>query len=168
MSIDPVPEPATRDPYSTANDMLATMPGRRTRGRTHILGALIEARRAMTHAEIEAVLPADVALDRVTLYRILDWLTENNLVHRVSGADRAVRFAFSGDTSKVQSSAEMHAHFQCDTCARVVCLDTLPTQLPKLKNGFQARKADVLVHGLCDQCAQAKPILVRNLALTSD
>ena len=155
-------ESSQSHPLSTANALLANLPGRRTRGRTHILAALIEARRALNHAEIESLLPADVALDRVTLYRVLDWLAEHRLVHRVSGADRAVRFAFSGNTASVQSKAEMHAHFQCDSCARVVCLEALPTHLPKLNNGFHARKADVLVHGQCDQCAQAKTVVRRN------
>ena len=152
-------------PLATANSLLATLPGRRTRGRTHILAALIEARRALSHSEIEAKLPADVALDRVTLYRVLDWLAEHSLVHRVSGADRAVRFAFSGNTASVQSAAELHAHFQCDTCARVVCLEALPTHLPKLSNGFLARKVDVLVHGQCDQCAKAEQKMHRNKTL---
>jgi Fur family transcriptional regulator, ferric uptake regulator len=150
------------DPIAAANSLLATLPGRRTRGRSHILAALIAARRALTHTEIEAVLPPDVVLDRVTLYRILEWLNEHNMVHRVAGADRAVRFAFSGDNSAVASKAEMHAHFQCDTCGRVVCLDAVQTKLPKLENGFTARKADVLVHGQCDQCGNGKPKVVRD------
>jgi Fur family transcriptional regulator, ferric uptake regulator len=150
------------DPLAAANALLATLPGRRTRGRAHILAALINARHALTHTEIEAVLPPDVVLDRVTLYRILEWLNEHNMVHRVAGADRAVRFAFTGDNSSVASQAEMHAHFQCDTCGRVVCLNTVHTQLPKLENGFSARKADVLVHGQCDQCGNGKPKIVRD------
>ncbi len=154
--------PSHGDALANANMLLATLPGRRTRGRAHILAALIESRRALTHTEIEAVLPPDVVLDRVTLYRILEWLTEHKTVHRVSGADRAVRFAFSGDGSKVTVRAELHAHFQCDTCGKVVCLDALHAQLPKLDNGYVARKADVLVHGLCDQCGKTKPTLVRN------
>jgi Fur family transcriptional regulator, ferric uptake regulator len=149
------------DPLAAANALLATLPGRRTRGRAHILTALIAARRALTHTEIEAVLPPDVVLDRVTLYRILEWLNEHNMVHRVAGADRAVRFAFTGDNSSVASKAEMHAHFQCDTCGRVVCLDAVHTQLPKLENGFSARKADVLVHGECDLCGHSKPKVSR-------
>ncbi len=155
-------EPSVRKPLSMANSLLSDLPGRRTRGRTHILAALIDVRRALSHAEIEAQLPPDVALDRVTLYRILDWLVEHGLVHRVLGADRAVRFAFNGNTNGVQPDAEMHAHFQCDTCARVVCLEALPTHLPTLNNGFLARKADVLVHGQCDQCAQLKTAVCRS------
>jgi Fur family transcriptional regulator, ferric uptake regulator len=160
---------AALDPLASANTLLAELPGRRTRGRAHVLASLIESRRALTHSEIEQTLPPDVVLDRVTLYRILEWLVEQNVVHRVAGADRAVRFAYSGGSDPtVISSADMHAHFQCDQCASVVCLDSVPTQLPSLVGGYIARNVDVLVHGLCNHCAKKQPTLLRSVPSEPD
>ena len=54
--------------------------------------------------------------DRVTLYRVLEWLVDNGLAHRVTDAQRVFRFSAADDTAKGHAS---HAHFRCEVCARV-------------------------------------------------
>jgi Fur family ferric uptake transcriptional regulator len=136
-----------------ANEILAKLPGRRTRGRTHVLAALIECRSALTHTEVELLLPPELSLDRVTLYRILDWLTEHRVVHRVTGADRAVRYAFTERwASSDETVAATHAHYQCDKCGRVGCLDDVDAAGMAVPQGFEVRQVDILVRGICEKC----------------
>ncbi len=138
------------DPISRANEILTNLPGRRTRGRTSVLASLIEARDALTHTEIEMKLPPEIALDRVTLYRILDWLVEHSVVHRVSGADRAVRYAFTQPrAATTDGGVRTHAHFQCETCGRVGCLDDAESLSPNVPVGLKINHVNVLVHVSC-------------------
>ncbi len=139
-----------------ADALLEHLPGRRTRARSAVLAALIAAERALSHHEIEAVLGAELELDRVTLYRVLDWLAEHQLVHKVVGADRAARYAFArgGQPSAANDADHRHAHFQCDTCGRVECLPDVATSSPMVPGGYVARSVDVLVHGVCPLCAR--------------
>lgn len=140
---------ALSDPLGLANEILAQLPGRRTRGRTAVLATLIERQAALTHTEIERCLPPDVTLDRVTLYRILDWLTEQRVVHRVSGADRAVRYAFSRRWN-TEPAPVLHGHYQCRKCGRVGCLEEVRANHLPLPEGLRLQHVDLLVHVDCE------------------
>ncbi|TMH21317.1 MAG: transcriptional repressor, partial [Betaproteobacteria bacterium] len=61
-----------------------------------MLAALLRADEALTHHEVEHRLRRGQDVDRVTLYRVLEWLTEQGLVHKVSGEDRIWRFSAAG------------------------------------------------------------------------
>ena len=63
-----------------------------THARTSVLATLLAASRALSHQEIQEAL-AD--MDRVTLYRALDSLTEAGLSHKIAGDDRVYRYSAS-------------------------------------------------------------------------
>ena len=113
-----LPTPASA--LALARRLVKESGGRNTGARRNVLACLIAAERALSHGEIEAQL-TDTDLDRVTLYRVLEWLVEQSLAHRVgglSGFDRAMRFAFSRP-----EQGHAHAHFQCVQCGTTMCLD---------------------------------------------
>jgi Fur family transcriptional regulator, ferric uptake regulator len=117
-----------------------------TEPRTKVLALLTAADRALSHVEIEASLGAQ-AFDRVTLYRVLDWLVKEGMAHRVSGSDRVWRFSISG-------KEQGHAHFECRACGKVQCLgdvrtDELPMRVPR---GYRAEEIGVTVRGRCASC----------------
>ena len=74
-------------------------------------------------------------MDRVTLYRALDCLTEAGLAHKISSDDRIFRYnAGTGVDHHEHRQHEhgghghnptqhQHGHFKCTRCARVFCLD---------------------------------------------
>ncbi|MCS6786460.1 MAG: transcriptional repressor [Thiobacillaceae bacterium] len=138
----------TADAIERARQWVAER-GRTTPARVRVLAHLLQAGRALTHAELEAGLARAGGLDRVTLYRVLDWLVQQGLAHRIAGEDRVWRF------SAVDSGAggHDHAHFRCDDCGRVYCLDSLrPVVALTLPAGFRCREAELTLHGLCPQC----------------
>ncbi len=98
-----------------------------THARTGVLATLLGASRALSHQEIQEAL-AD--LDRVTLYRALDSLTEAGLLHKIAGDDRVFRYSASVEhgepvrrTTSAANSQHQHSHFKCSRCAKVFCLD---------------------------------------------
>jgi Fur family ferric uptake transcriptional regulator len=118
--------------------------GRSTSTRVAVLARLMAAPTALTHAELEADLEG---VDRVTLYRVLDWLVAQGLAHRIAGEDRVWRFAAA-------MTHGGHAHFRCDACAQVYCLPQLqPVVALSLPPGFSLRQAELTVHGLCPRCS---------------
>src|SRR5450830_1089882 len=60
-----------------------------TQARVSVMAALLEARSAVSHQDIQDQL---VDLDRVTLYRALDCLTEAGLAHKIASDDRIFRY----------------------------------------------------------------------------
>lgn len=142
--ITPAPEsPAT---------LIAACGGRVTRTRIAVLEILQGTERSLNHDDIAAILAAQgMPHDRVTLYRTLDWLVEQGLAHRVIGPDRARRFkAGSAHDSR-------HAHFHCDRCGHVLCLETVrPAEQVELPSGYQPERAELVVHGTCADCGRQR------------
>ena len=121
---------------------------RLTAPRTAVLAVLLEARRALTHHEIESALGPGIPVDRVTVYRVLDWLVTLGLAHRIPGEDRTWRFGASRDPSHGP-----HAHFTCSRCGKTVCLDGVATPPDvKVPRGFVPQKVELTVQGLCASC----------------
>lgn len=126
--------------------------GRNTEARRNVLACLIAAGRALSHSEIEAQLQG-TDLDRVTLYRVLEWLVEQALAHRVgglSGFDRAMRFAFSRPERR-----SAHAHFQCVQCGTTMCLDDVAVPALPVPGGIELQGIELAAFGYCEACSRA-------------
>jgi len=151
-----------------------------TRARVNVLGALLETRSAASHQDIQDRF-AD--MDRVTLYRALDCLTEAGLAHKIASDDRIFRYSAGADHAEhglhapAQGKQHQHGHFKCTRCARVFCLDAsdgpdfLATVLPDdgqhhtpaaqlqqalrqtLGPGFQSHEVELTIKGWCADCA---------------
>ena len=135
------------DAIGLARERIQGTGARMTAPRMQVLAAMLAAKRVLSHHDIENMLGA-ARLDRVTLYRVLDWLVEQGLAHRIAGPDRVWRYSVTGEEH------ETHAHFQCNRCGKVLCLDEssarrVPLQLPA---GCRPERMDVTVTGQCAEC----------------
>lgn len=131
-----------------ANEMVQSTGARVTRPRVGVLAVLLEARHALTHHEVERQVNLTLRTDRVTIYRVLEWLTVRGLVHRVSGDDRVWRF-----NAGEEKHAQRHAHFMCNDCGEVICLDKV--EAPRnvtLPSGYRSQKIELTIKGLCSGC----------------
>jgi Fur family transcriptional regulator, ferric uptake regulator len=124
---------------------------RATPARIRVLQLLRSAPTALTHNEIELALGAP-AIDRVTLYRVLDWLVDSGLAHKNSDAHRVFRFS-----AAAAGEHTTHIHFRCEFCGRVFCLDAAPPVAPILPAGFELLRLDFDLRGRCADCAGSKP-----------
>jgi Fur family ferric uptake transcriptional regulator len=115
-----------------------------------VLQALDDARRAVSHAELEASLTGPI--DRVTLYRVLDSLVDAGLALRQVGDDRTSRFSLADG-----GDHDAHSHFHCDDCGRVFCMPFKPPRKPALPPGFALEGADLRLHGHCPDCQSSLP-----------
>lgn len=121
---------------------------RATPARVRVLRLLRAAPAALTHSEIEAAL-GDLAIDRVTLYRVLDWLAESGLAHKNTDAQRVYRFS-----AAAAGEHQTHMHFRCEDCGGVFCLDAAPPAAPRLPLGFSLSRVDFDLRGRCAGCCE--------------
>lgn len=141
-----------------------------TASRLSVVDALLNNHFPLTHTELLKLLPD--TFDRVTLYRVLDWLLQHQLVHRIAGVDRAWRFqlnalvdqaktytpatAQSANRSTIKASSAVlntheHAHFECTQCGKIFCLENVE---PKLTDSIPASfKVDSIVLNIKGKCA---------------
>ncbi|MFZ6845702.1 Fur family transcriptional regulator [Undibacterium sp. RuTC16W] len=155
-----------------AEHMLQQATIRVTEARTSVLTTLLNTSRALSHQEIQDTLPE---MDRVTLYRALDCLTDAGLAHKIAGDDRIFRYnTGSDDQAHIATSGiqHQHGHFKCTRCAKVFCLDeeqhctnqshhhpSLQDQLQAtlqatLGKGFQNHDIELTIKGWCAECAR--------------
>lgn len=124
-----------------------------TPARVRVLCALRAAHSAQSHAEIEEALAqqAHPAIDRVTLYRVLDWLCSAGLA--LKAADARGVFRFSAAQPNVEHAE--HVHFRCTGCGGVFCLKSPPPRPPALPRGFRLAAMALDIRGECPRCARA-------------
>ncbi len=123
-----------------------------TPARVQVLALLRGASGPLTHLEVEKALGTQAG-DRVTLYRALDWLVSAGLAVKATDAARVYRYAATGPAAEHIA----HAHFRCEACGRIFCLDVPPPVAPELPAGFRLGRMEVDLHGQCPACAAAHP-----------
>lgn len=136
-------------PHDRAASIIAQAGQRSTPARVRVMAALLGLSSGASHHDIHAAIPAP-PIDKVTLYRVLDWLVAHGLAHKIIGEDRVWRFR----ASATREAIHQHAHFHCTHCDKVVCLENVPVSSKvDLPSGFRSEEAELTVRGVCDQCS---------------
>ena len=139
---------------------------RPTKARLAVLTVLTSARKALSHSEILAHMASQKEFDRVTIYRVLDWLTEHQLIHKISGENRAWKFQFShntytpsnaiSDKKQLLPNAHQHAHLHCTSCGEITCIHEVKPQFPtQVLELYHVESIDINIKGLCQHCNKA-------------
>jgi Fur family transcriptional regulator, ferric uptake regulator len=123
---------------------------RATPARIRVLQLLRVAPTALAHNEIEQSLGFP-ALDRVTLYRVLDWLVASGLAHKSTDSSRIYRFS-----TAAPGEHTTHIHFRCEQCGGVFCLDASPPIAPTLPTGFTLTSLNFDLRGYCSVCERTR------------
>jgi len=133
-----------KSPSRSAHDLIAAAGARATAARVAVLETLIAATGALSHTELQERINRTV--DRVTLYRVLDWLVGHGFAHRRTDGDGVWRFLPSGSTH------DTHAHFNCTRCGTVHCLPSQVEPKLRLPAGYRRESVDLTVRGVCAGC----------------
>lgn len=146
-------KPSIASPIAAIQSAIRAAGSRVTPARVRVLGMLQAAPGPQSHAEIEEGLAAETlpGIDRVTLYRVLDWLCEAGLAHKAADA-RGV-FRFSAAQPNVEHAA--HVHFRCTGCGGVFCLKAPPPAPPALPPGFRLDGVALDIRGECPRCVRS-------------
>jgi Fur family transcriptional regulator, ferric uptake regulator len=90
-------------------------------------------------------------INRITLYRILNDLSEAGLLKMFYGQDgqKYIEERLPED-NEGQKEDHGHVHFQCNSCDTVFCLDDI--EVKNLPKGFDISPAQSILIGLCERC----------------
>ena len=109
----------------------------------------------LTVAEILHTVERTQAINRVTVYRIVDLLVEKHLLERISAGGRAAYFGMAPNEHHPQ-----HPHFLCMSCGVMNCLN--PESLTVHSKNFQKtfpgsiQRIEIRVEGICNTCLKQK------------
>jgi Fur family ferric uptake transcriptional regulator len=145
------------------NALLSAHGLRRTGAARLVLGwFLAHSDTSYTHAQLQAALQDTGTLDRVTLYRLIDRLTQVSLLLCRVDANRVRRY------QAMPAGVQAMPHFECQSChrdsplggalqANAIDLEVAAQNaLHALKAlGYQGLSLDLAVRGVCADCVSA-------------
>ncbi|OAD40876.1 Fur family transcriptional regulator [Polaribacter atrinae] len=91
----------------------------------------------------------DTKFNKTTIYRILDKLEDDGVLHSFLGKDGLKWYAKCTGCS-ADEHKDVHPHFQCLSCGKVDCL-SIKVVIPKIKNR-EVAFSQVLIQGKCEKC----------------
>jgi Fur family transcriptional regulator, ferric uptake regulator len=123
---------------------------RPTAVRLRVLGFFNKHTHAISLNELEQQLNP---IDRTTLFRTIKTFQQKGILHPISEADGALKYARCADGCTCSYQDHLHIHFSCEYCGHTFCLHDVPAPNPKLPEGFIPNDASVLINGVCPNCS---------------
>ena len=120
---------------------------RNTTAKSVILNLLIKSEVALSHAEIQAL--TNGVCDRVTIYRVLDRLMKEDLIHKAVNLEGTIKYASCSHLH--DNHSHNHVHFSCQKCNLITCLDNVEPRFT-LPENYQIKEVNFTLTGLCPNC----------------
>ena len=125
------------------------MKRRSTPAKEAVMSVLAAGAKAMSQDAIEQKL--DIAVDKVTIYRILTRFCEDGLVHKIVADDGKQYFALCTSCEDKKRLPDHHFHFRCTSCHTIECL---PAQVHfSIPKGYHVERLNAVLIGLCKDCS---------------
>ena len=118
--------------------------------RIELLHLLKEKASALPYSEIQENLKA---FDRVTLYRTINVLIDNGIVHKASTSGDETYYALCSQECSKHCHKHEHIHFKCTKCNEVSCINirkSIQMDIP----GYRIDEISVEVSGICKKCLE--------------
>ncbi|MFW5831719.1 MAG: Fur family transcriptional regulator [Prolixibacteraceae bacterium] len=120
---------------------------KRTACREGIILLIMEAGQPLSENEVRERLVE--RFDRTTFYRSFKILQDSKIIHKIVVDNQLVKYALDNSLTKKRD----HAHFYCEKCSGVQCLDSAPMEIPKMPGGFVVWETEMIIKGLCNKCS---------------
>ena len=120
---------------------------RNTVAKTLILDIITKSNVALSHIEIQN-LTAGIC-DRVTIYRVLERLLKEDLIHKAVNLEGTTKYASCNNTDKTHT--HNHVHFSCQKCNLITCLDTVEPSIT-LPEKYIVKEVNFTLTGICPNC----------------
>jgi Fur family transcriptional regulator, ferric uptake regulator len=121
--------------------------------RLHILKVVGDNTHPLSAQEVFEIVRRSRAINRVTVYRILQALVDHGLVSRISGG-RAFYYGLGPSARHAP-----HPHFFCLRCGRMDCLwpESIRLEIDSFQRVFPGKieSVEVRVDGVCKECLRS-------------
>lgn len=132
---------------------------KKTAPRIDILNVFMKKHMAITHNDIETALGKD--FDRVTIYRTLNAFEEKGVVHKIMPPSGEAKYALCSSDCSEHAHQDSHAHFSCNNCGSVYCLNEVQIPEVKLPKGFQFSSFTFMAEGVCKNCMAKAELVIK-------
>lgn len=88
-------------------------------------------------------------MNKTTVYRILDRLEKEGVVHSFLGKGGLKWYAKCFDCNS-HNHSDLHPHFQCDKCGTIECLP-MEIPIPNVSDR-KIKSVEIMLQGICPNC----------------
>ncbi|WP_373500808.1 Fur family transcriptional regulator [Desulfococcus sp.] len=138
------------------SEMLASARLEATENRLRVLEVIGNNSFPLSAGDIYQTLERTSAINRVTVYRILDLLVDHGMIERLSTGGRAFYYGLAPNDHH-----QPHPHFYCKNCGQMDCLnpESLQVETKPFRKTFPGRidKVEIRLDGICKNCLKNKP-----------
>nr|WP_299342668.1 transcriptional repressor [Allomuricauda sp.] len=119
---------------------------KKTKVRMALLQHFMNLDYAQSYNDVQGALVKEV--DKSTLYRNLTSFERAGIIHRIDDHSGVAKYAFG----EAPMQGNDHAHFVCERCETVYCIEGLtPLQL-EVPEGFKTNQVQTIIRGICADC----------------
>ena len=101
---------------------------------------------AQSYNDLQAAFVKEV--DKSTLYRNLTSFEQAGIIHRINDHTGIAKYAFGESPIR----GEEHAHFVCESCETVYCVEGQSPSQFNVPEGFKTKKVQTIIRGICADC----------------
>jgi len=99
---------------------------------------------------IELVKRLSSKVNKTTVYRVLDRLEDDGVLHSFLGTSGIKWYAKCKNGCTKSKHTDIHPHFQCLSCGKIDCLD-VNVSMPELPQR-RVITSQILIQGTCEAC----------------
>ncbi|MDE6485695.1 MAG: transcriptional repressor [Duncaniella sp.] len=119
-----------------------------TPNRLLVVKALINSEYPLSLVEIENQLET---VEKSSVFRVLTLFVEKDLVHTLEDGRGIVKYELCGGHDR-HSASDMHAHFYCEKCQRVFCLENINASAAGIPPEYLIKSVNFMLKGICPEC----------------
>ena len=119
---------------------------KRTKLRLALLDLFIQSPKAQSYIDLQEQLGKTI--DKSSLYRNLAAFQKADLIHSITDDSGMSKYAFG----PYPGNGKEHPHFVCERCKTVYCMEEILHDAIPMPQGFQLKKVQTIVKGLCADC----------------
>ncbi|MCM1111596.1 MAG: transcriptional repressor, partial [Clostridium sp.] len=95
-------------------------------------------------------------LEKSSILRVLNMLLDRHLLHALEDGRGVVKYELChhdhrGDPDD-EPDSDIHVHFYCERCNRVVCFEDIPVPHVDIPVGYDIRSVNFMLKGICPDC----------------
>lgn len=140
------------DIYPLSPEEILTAGGiKPTANRILVVRALLNSKSPMSLIELETALET---MDRSSVQRVLTLLSEQDVVHVMEDGRGVSKYEVCHSHDHHDHDDDHHAHFYCEKCHKVYCLEDVTIPHVPVPEGFMVKGANFMLKGICPKCKE--------------
>lgn len=119
-----------------------------TANRILVLKELASSTHPINLADLEMSL---YPMDKASIFRVLELFSDKEIVHVIEDGSRSLKYELCHGKEH-HSFSDQHAHFYCEKCGSVTCLDDVNLRKIDLPEGYRVKSINFMIKGICPNC----------------